>query len=190
MRIDGPWKDWLAEPLGRDHLVHTYTTEITLVEALALFAGAGLARGDSVVLVAARDHATAVRERLSADGHETADLERWGRLRVLDAAEMLSEFLVDGLPDADRFRALSQSLVADSRAASPHGRVRIYGEMVNLLWRRGDEGAAVQLEALWNEASRSYAVPLLCAYRVDEARPLPEVLHRAHTHVVPAAACA
>ena len=190
VRIQGPWRDWLAEPLSRDHLVQVYTDDASLIEALAIYAGSGLGKGEAVVLVATRSHAAAVRQRLRADGLETSDLERWGQLRILDAGAVLDELLLDGLPDGDQFRVISSTLIADARAASRNGRVRVYGEMVNLLWRLGEGEAARRLEALWNEVILSYAIPLFCAYHLDEGGSLPDDLRDAHTHLVPIAACA
>jgi MEDS: MEthanogen/methylotroph, DcmR Sensory domain len=190
LRILGPWRDWLAEPLSRDHLVHLYRDRGSLVEALALYAGAGLGKGESVVMIAERDHAEAVRERLGADGFETADLERWGQLRVLDAADVLDELITDGHPDLNQLRLISSALIADARVASRSGRIRLYGEMVNLLWRQGRADVALELEGLWNGIIVASAVPLFCAYQVEEDRSLPAGLCEAHTHVVPATACA
>jgi hypothetical protein len=50
------------------------------------------------------------------------------------------------------------------RALARPGPVRIFGEMVALLWDAGNAGAAVDLEALWNELGRQYSFSLLCAY--------------------------
>jgi hypothetical protein len=190
LTIQGPWRDWLAEPLTGDHLVHSYADEASLAEALSIYAGRGLGKGEAVVLVLADDHVAALRRRLEAEGFETADLERWGQLRILDAEELLDEFLLHGMPDADLFRTLSDTLVGDARSASRAGRIRVFGEMVNLLWSRGDEGAALALEGLWNEAIHRHRMPLLCAYRTVEGRPLSDALSDAHTHVVPVSACA
>jgi hypothetical protein len=188
LRIQGPWREWLAEPLSRDHLVHVYEDHASLVDALAIYAGAGLGKGEAVVLLVTRDHAAAVRKRLRSDGFEPADLERWGQLRVLDAGDVLDELTVGGLPDADQFRLISTALIADARSASRNGRIRLCGEMVNLLWRMDQEQAAVELESLWNEAIVTNAVPLFCAYHVEEGGSLPAALCEAHTHVVPVAA--
>ncbi len=44
-------------------------------------------------------------------------------------------------------------------------RVRIFGEMVALLWEQGNQTAALRLEALWNELrSTTHPFSLLCAY--------------------------
>lgn len=190
MRILGPWQDWLAEPLSRDHLVQLYNDDESLAVAVATYAGAGLGKGEAVVLITTPDHAGSVRSRLRMEGFETDDLERWGQLRVLDARDVLDELLLDGSPDRDPFRVLTSVLISDARQASRNGRVRLYGEMVNLLWARGEEAAALRLEGLWNEVVLATKVPLFCAYRVEEGRGLSDALCEAHTHVVPLSACA
>ncbi len=190
MRVLAPWYDWLAEPLIRDHLVQLYSNDASLTVAVATYAGAGLGKGETAVLIATRDHAEAVRAQLSADRFETADLERWGQLRFLDAQEVLDDLLVGGRPDGDQFQVLTSGLIADARRASRNGRVRLYGEMVNLLWARGEAGAAMRLEELWGKVVPQAAVPLFCAYRVDEDDALAPCLRDAHTHVVPIQACA
>jgi hypothetical protein len=69
--------------------------------------------------------------------------------------------------------------------------VRVFGEMVDLLCRRGDGLAADELEALWNELGTRRHFTLLCGYRLDlfdrdvQVRLLPQV-YRSHTQVVSA----
>jgi hypothetical protein len=190
MRVLDPWRDWLAEPLSRDHLVQFYRDEQSLAVALSLYVGAGLTKGESVVLITTPVHAAAVRACLCAEGFETEDLERWGQLRILDARDVLDEILVAGTPDLDQFQVLSRALIADARQASRNGRIRVYGEMVNLLWERGHRAAALRLEELWTETIAADAVPLYCAYRLEAGSDAPASLCEAHTHVVPLQACA
>ena len=47
MRIQPPWKDLLLQPLARDHVVQLYRDERFLVEAVALFTGIALGKGES-----------------------------------------------------------------------------------------------------------------------------------------------
>jgi len=69
--------------------------------------------------------------------------------------------------------------------------VRAYGEMVDVLWQRGEQDAAMRLEEYWNELTRLQTFSLLCAYRIDNldsgayGGPL-ECVCRTHTHLIPA----
>jgi hypothetical protein len=42
--------------------------------------------------------------------------------------------------------------------------VRIFGQMVDVLWQRGEHHAAIRLEVLWNELAHTQAFSLLCGY--------------------------
>lgn len=44
------------------------------------------------------------------------------------------------------------------------GPIRIYGEMVAVLWAEGNSSAAMRLEKLWNEPAVTHAFSLLCGY--------------------------
>jgi hypothetical protein len=54
-----------------------------------------------------------------------------------------------------------------SRASNSWGRVRVYGEMVNVLWQQGKKGEAILLERYWNDLARIYPFALFCAYSKD-----------------------
>lgn len=44
--------------------------------------------------------------------------------------------------------------------------VRIYGEMVGILWDMGDVAGAMRLETLWNELRRKVPFALHCGYEL------------------------
>jgi len=193
MSIQAPWRDLLVDPLARDHVVQLYRDERFLVEAVALFAALGIGKGEAVVLVATAPHLAAVEERLDAMGVGVEDVKAWGQLRVLEASELLSGFTVRGRPDQKLFKSLIEPVIRKARRASRPGAVRVYGEMVNLLWRR-NVAAAACLEGLWNEVVHDHSISLLCAYALngdaDAHREFPHDLRAAHSHVIPVAACA
>ena len=73
--------------------------------------------------------------------------------------------MIDGRPDRDAFREVLGAALDPVRAAG-HRTIRLYGEMVDLLWQRQLE-AALQLEELWNELLVDERLSLLCVYRID-----------------------
>jgi len=193
MRIQPPWKDLLVQPLARDHVVQLYRDERFLIEAVALFTGIALGKGESVVLVATPLHLCGIEQRLESNGFCVEDVKQWGQLRVRDASEMLSGFMVQELPDPLLFKTIIGSSIQKAAVCSRTGRVRVYGEMVNLLWRQ-NLPAAQRLEVLWNEVIQAHSISLFCAYHVDgdeaETPPFPSDLRAAHSHLIPVAACA
>jgi hypothetical protein len=192
LAIHDPWRTLLVDPISRDHLVQVYRDERSLLETIALFAGAALGRNEAVILVVTPPHAEAVEQRLADDGFDMALVKGSNQLQIQDAGELLSRFMVDGMPDEGRFKAVLEPLVGEARASGRFRDVRVYGEMVNLLWSDGVPAAA-RLEELWNDAIEEHSLSLFCAYCLDGGgrpeRVFPPELRRLHTHIVPLEAC-
>ncbi|MGH3813135.1 MAG: MEDS domain-containing protein [Pseudonocardiaceae bacterium] len=155
-----PLDDIIA--LGHSHFVGFYETEAFLVDSVRDFLAPGLVTGDAAIVVATDAHRNSFDRALMEAGIELAQAHRCGRYIALDASETLAKFMVDGMPDAARFRAVIGQLV--SRAAESARDVRIYGEMVAVLWDQGNVAAAIALEDLWNDLAARHPFSLFCAY--------------------------
>jgi anti-sigma regulatory factor (Ser/Thr protein kinase) len=145
-----------------DHRVHFFDSDDGLVDAVSGYLSAAVLDGDSVIIIATPGHRARFEEALSGAGIDLAAVVDGGRLELLDAAETLARFTVDGHPDGAAFDAVVGQLVRDSAA---EGRpVRAYGEMVALLWAAGDVAGAMELERLWNRLGEQLPFALFCAY--------------------------
>ena len=85
-----------------------------------------------------------------------------GRYIALLADDTLRRFMVKRWPDEKLFRDLVTKLLARARARGR--RVRAFGEMVALLWSRGDVAATVRLEQMWQQLCNLEKFALFCAY--------------------------
>jgi hypothetical protein len=92
-----------------------------------------------------------------------------GRYIALDAAETLSTFMRNGMPDSVLFSELLGNLIvtAAEAAKGEQARVAIFGECVHLLWAQGNASAAVQMEKLGNQLAKRYNVDIRCGYSLD-----------------------
>ncbi|HYE99844.1 MAG TPA: MEDS domain-containing protein [Planctomycetota bacterium] len=180
----------LAQPEPADHLVQFYGDEACLAQNVSLYLREGAERGDGMILIATSAHADLFARHLRAAGTDPDELSRAGRLVVLDAERTLSQFLVDGLPDWERFDSVVGGVVRSARRRAGSAGIRAYGEMVDLLWRAGRLAAATRLEEFWNRLLARDRFGLFCAYTVDllgddvRAETLGEML-RNHTHLLP-----
>jgi len=183
------WDAALAAPAPCDHLVQLYTSEPSLVGTLARFVEHGVRLDHGIVAITTAARWSAVAARLSAAGIDVAAAQSRGQLAVLDAADTLARLLVDGAPDRDAMRRAIVPAIQAARAAG-YTTVRAYGDMVDLLSRRGDLAAALRLEELWKELLDAQRIALLCAYAVDPlergayAAALPGI-GRVHSHLMP-----
>jgi hypothetical protein len=180
--------DVLRLPSPCDHFVQVYTDDAYLAAVVADYIGAGLERQEGAVVIATPAHLSLFIERLTALGVDVPEMAARRRLLFLDAAQTLDRFMVAGEPDRPRFLAVAGAALDHVRSSGCR-EVRLYGEMVNLLWGTS-LGAAVELERLWDEVLRDERLSLLCAYRLDPLdRQVQGALRRVtgcHSHLLPA----
>src|SRR5439155_4289562 len=149
-RPDGSARDLVLPSVVPGHGVQFYEDEDFLAAAVSDFLAAGLTLGQPSVVIATEAHRQAFLRHLSNEGFDVDDASRSGQLTFLDARETLSAFMVDDKPNGDRFRN-TVGPVVDRAARRTNGRfIRLYGEMVDLLWKDGNTDGAIELEELWN----------------------------------------
>jgi len=183
------WRELLQEPSGGDHFVQIYQDEAFLCEAVAQYTGSGLRRGEGAVVIATPSHRAAFVQRLQGNGVAAEAAVQRGQLLLLDAGETLASFTPAGLPDWQTFHSLIGGVIARLRLEYPA--VRAYGEMVDLLWRRGEREAALRLEEFWCDLAGLQTFSLLCSYCMDNLDPAAyrgplDCICKGHSQLIPA----
>jgi signal transduction histidine kinase/ActR/RegA family two-component response regulator len=173
-----------------DHAVQFYESDDFLCDAVARFFVQGVKMHESLLVVATAAHREGIDERLAFHGFDLLTLCRRGRATFVDAHELLSTFMVGSTADATLFTSALGDVLEKIRRGRDRVRVRIYGEMVDLLWRSGRADAALRLEELWNELAATHSFSLLCGYSLgqfhDAAHSAPfEEICRQHAHTMP-----
>jgi hypothetical protein len=157
-----PASDIVRPDSRQAHLARVYRDEAELATAVGSDLDAALQAGGSIIVVATESHGRALNEELERRGWSTASLEASGRLVALDAEALLGQFMSSGGPDGRRFRSAVADLIGSCLAqASP---VVVFGEMVAVLWDKGQVTAACELEHLWNELLEDLPFALVCGY--------------------------
>ncbi|MDQ6829349.1 MAG: ATP-binding protein [Gemmatimonadota bacterium] len=167
-----------------------YEHDDYLAESVADYLAGGFAAGQPLIAIATEPHRQAFLSRLNAKGLPVERACRTGRLTLLDASDTLSTFMENGLPNPERCRATLGMVLERSRRIKPDATLRLYGEMVDVLWREGNCDGAIKLEAIWNDMAKSHSFALLCAYSLggfpNEAHTHGfEQVCRQHEHVIP-----
>jgi anti-sigma regulatory factor (Ser/Thr protein kinase) len=146
----------------RAHVVGVYDHDDDLAGAVVSFLAEALEAGGTAIAIATPRHRAAFDAALDARGYSRTELQRAGRYQALDARELLSSLLRNGRVDARAFARASRALFVP--AARSGGPVRVFGEMVALLWDDGDVAGALALESWWNALADRHAFALFCAY--------------------------
>lgn len=141
MSSEGIWI--LAERLPGEHIAQLYSHETVLVESLRMFTTHGLSRGEAVLLVLTPSHRDMLLEHLNADGFDVGQLQQDGQLLLRDAAELLACFMLNGMPDTTLFRMSVGEVVEGMKSKGAKGTVRVFGEMVDLLWKSNSTPTSV-----------------------------------------------
>jgi len=147
------------------HEAAFYSDEASLLNGFTQFIGTALEGGNSVIVLVTESHRDGLLARLQAYGLDIGPAIRQGRYIALDAAETLSTFMINGMPDPVRFSNLTHDLVLTAaNAAQGVGRVAACGECAPLLWAQGNANAAIRLEQLWDKLAKEDQLDIFCGY--------------------------
>lgn len=184
------WSGLLSDAAPREHIVQLYQDQQFLNRAVCRFAAAAIANGEGVILVPTVAHWDAFRPRLEDEGVDVNAAETRGQLTIVDANDLLPTFMSDAMPDSPVFLGLASDVVKQARGDGRYPRVRWWGEMVNLLWERGDVAASMGLEDLFDQLAHEQDIAIFCSFLMDNfngdvhARMLPR-LGENHSHLIP-----
>jgi hypothetical protein len=170
-----------------DHLVQIYEEDDVFLDSVEGFVAGGLRAGDGVVAIATDAHLAALDERLTRQGVGLDFVRSTDQYIALNAEKVLGRFMVAGWPDEELFETVISELLLRARGAGR--RVRAFGEMVAVLWARGQNSATLRLEHLWHKLCQNEAFSLFCAYPkcgfTKDAQKSIEEICAAHSRIVP-----
>lgn len=157
--------DPTAFPALKEHILQFYESDGFLLETMSAFIDAGLRADEICFLFATRAHHESLLERLRENGVDIDEARTQGNYVWFDATDVLAKVMLNGTPEPERFARVVGNAITQAAESQRH--VRIFGEMVPLLWVQGNLDAAIRLEELWNEwYHRLNTFSLLCAYPI------------------------
>ena len=138
------------------HEVQFYHDDVFLIEAVSSFVEKSLYEGAMVIIIASEHHREALHDLInfSYPIHE-------GKVMFYDAEATLATFMRDDWPNKTLFTKEVGLILQHAALTGP---VRVFGEMVAILWAQGKVRAAIRLEELWNDLAKEKEFSLLCGY--------------------------
>ncbi|CUS13491.1 unnamed protein product [Tuber aestivum] len=164
-----------------DHVLQFYEADSYLYSAISSFILPTFFSTESAsVIIATRTHLDALEVNLREQNLVPGQLKDRGQLILLDADDILSVIMPGGSLDIDLFDQYLRKIFPDVQSKFP--KVRVYGELVNILCEQGNYELARQLEVSWELflSEPDQNVALLCGYNmgVFEAEGLSEVFQQ------------
>jgi KaiC/GvpD/RAD55 family RecA-like ATPase len=190
--VELDWRQFLDGTTPTGHAVLVYRDAGELAAAVAAFATAGLDDGEPTLVVATNAHWARIEEALAVLGWDEQRVRRSGLLLHADADATLAELLEDGRATLAGFERAVTTQIDELVERFPGRRLRVFGEMVDLLARLGAVDESQALEELWNTLAEQQSMLVLCGYELDvfdretQLGVLPGIC-RTHSHVRPAA---
>ena len=170
------------------HAVQFYGEDAELIKTVVTFLGEGLRAGQPAIVIATPDHREAIEKALVSHLIDVPGARRLGDLVMLDAEEMLSTFMVRNAPVGSLFNRSLGDVLEQTLRGRERIPARAYGEMVDVLWKRGKTDAAIRVEVLWNNLAETHTFALLCGYSIGNFYKQTSQYHDVcalHTHVHP-----
>lgn len=158
-----PLTDVTRRPaVDHDHVVRFYRHDEELIRLVGDYLMRAHGSMAMAVVAATPHHIAAFDAELSARGVDIRKAREAGDIVTIDAEEMSTALTWEAGTDS---LVLDASIGSTIRRAVSAGReVRVYGEIVSVLWQAGHVTAAIQLEAYWNALAAEVPFTLLCAY--------------------------
>jgi hypothetical protein len=154
-----------ADVADAGHSVAFWHTEERLAESLLAYVANGLAEGEAVLVAATPAHLRLLEEGLGTIGIDHVAATATGQLVPLDAHALHEELPGFHHIDHERFDALIGRTI--EQVSARWRSFRVFGEIVDLYWRRSEANLAIELESCWNELRADHPFPLLCGYELD-----------------------
>lgn len=160
---------WNLTDSNQNNIVQVCQDDIFQAEAVTQYIQEGLSKDEAVVIYARPSLRKSVIRKLEQVGIEVGNYKQLGQIKFFDVEYILSCFYTEDIVNESSFQDLIGSSLQDLRPR--FGKIRIFGEMVNVLWKNGEYEAAMKLEECWNNLSRKFEFSLLISYSLDSVDP-------------------
>lgn len=155
-----------SSPPTESRSLRFYDSDLSLARIVAEFLREGFERGSPGIVIATPGQRDELVRELTARSYDVVALQESRDLVLLDGEDTLSTFMVDGKPDAQKFRAEICRAIERVRCDRADCTVRVFGQIVDVLWQQGKRDAAIRLELLWNQLARTEASAAVCGYAI------------------------
>ena len=179
---------WQLVSKTSNQFVQICQNETLRAEAIARYIQEGILNGEGVMVIAEMALRKNVISEMEILGLDAQALKNQGQLKFFDAKFLLSSFLIDGELKEEAFEEVIGDPIDNLQLE--HGKVRVVGEMMNILLKQKQYDAAKLLVKLGKNLSERQEYSHLCIYSCEGLEPhaYEEVLERIcnfHSHLTP-----
>lgn len=152
------------EPSSDIHCVHFFEPSQFPALPVADFLLQGLKREEGAILISSLEHAAQIKSKAEERGLNVRQMIEMGMWVVTDVEELI-DTVKAGLPISKVVSTFVELVVRPTQERSAGGRIRIYGELGDvILSRLGNAEAALEVERYGNRLVAEGATKIYCGY--------------------------
>ena len=142
---------WYLTNTTGSQIVQACQNVAAQAEIITQYIKEGLQNDEAVIVIAKPAVRKAVTFELNELGLDVQAIKNQGQIKFFDAEFLLLGFMNEGAIEEQAFQEFVGTPI--QTAQLKFGKVRVFSEMVDLLWKNGQHSAALQLENLWSKLS-------------------------------------
>jgi hypothetical protein len=162
----------IAAPSG-SHCVDFYEPNLFPSKHVADFICEGISEDESIVVLASKDHTTQIEREIESLGLHVRSLRSAGLWSVVNTDTLLRA-LQSGISIERLIANAINPTFQMTREQSPTGRIRIYGEFADVVFKLGMPDACLELERYAMQIASENVADIYCGYSTDS---FPEAGH-------------
>jgi hypothetical protein len=156
----------IAAATSGSHCVHFYEPDRFPSKHIAEFIRKGIVRQEGVVLVASEGHSIQIENEIEEFGIGVGSLRSSGLWSVVNT-DILARALLSGVSVDHLIANALNPTVEMAREKSPTGRIRIYGEFVDVVLKLGRPDVCLELERYGGQIASDDVADVYCGYSAD-----------------------
>jgi len=156
---------WNLTNSSGNHIVKVCSDDTLQAEVVTEYIKEGLLNEEAAIIFARTSLRKKVIANLENLGVDVGHYKSIGKLKFFDAEFILTNFHIDGTVDESAFiDVIGLPIQAIKRE---FGKVRVFGEIVNVLWKNEEHAAAMHLEECWHNLCQAIDFSFLCSYSLE-----------------------
>ena len=171
-----------------NHTIQICPNESSQIDLLTRYIKDGLRNEETIILIAKPALRKALKLKMDAFSFDGETIQNHDQIKFFDAEFLLSNLMHDGILEEKAFQQFVATPIYNAQLNLK--KVRVFGEMVDILWKQGQHDMALQLEDFWNDLSRTQEFSFLCTYSLHELDPNAyddalKHICKCHSHLIP-----
>lgn len=171
-----------------NHTVQICPNESSQVDLVTRYIKDGLLNGEAVIVIAKQALRKSLKLKMDGISFDGRILQDQDQIKFFDAEFLLSNLKSDGVLEEEVFQEYLAAPI--DNAQLNYRKVRVFSEMVDILWKQDQHNIAIQLEGFWNDLSHIQEFSLLCTYSLNKLDPNTyddalERICKCHSHLIP-----